>query len=397
MITLITGTPGAGKTLYTVANLLRDLVGSEVDSVGPDGKPCKVPRVVFTNINDLMLDHEKIDGRVGGGLADWHKWVKPGNVICYDEVQKEWPVRPNGSKVPDFIQALETHRHMGCDFIIITQGPQLIDQNVRALVGRHLHVRRMGGVSGSIVYEWDHCSRQLIFSQAMAKKPFRYPKDVFNLYKSSELHTKPKMTIPGAIYVVGGALACSALLIPYVMQRIDAKSQAAAKPAEVQEAKNTQPESAPSPSGTVIVKKTENHIKPPPMPRDGLESLPAVVPPPIAVDAFEYVGIIATGEKRIHLFKKPGGALVQSPNLLALGYKIESTDDCSVTLSHGKGQHIYMCALGPTHAPGQPRTITPQVHTQMAALVRQPPMKQPPPTDPAILSGIQAARGIKPI
>jgi zona occludens toxin len=376
MITLITGTPGAGKTLYTVANLLRELVGSEVDSVGPDGKPCKIPRVVFTNINDLMLDHEKIDGRVGGGLADWHKWVKPGNVICYDEVQKEWPVRPNGSKVPDFIQALETHRHMGCDFIIITQGPQLIDQNVRALVGRHLHVRRMGGVAGSIVYEWDHCSRQLIFSQSMSKKPFRYPKDVFTLYKSSELHTKPKMAVPGAIYVVGLALVAAVAMVPYIKGRIDSKSEIAAAPDKAQKPE-TVSGAAPGQKPAKTVVASENHIKPPAFPRVIEEPEKALPAPPVPVDAFEYMGQLVTSAKRIYLFKKPGGGLIQSDNLLALGYKLESADDCSVTLSHGKTERTFLCALGPT-TPGPARQVNPDIQTRMAALSRPPVAVTPP-------------------
>jgi zona occludens toxin len=172
MITLITGNPGAGKTLYCVSNLLRDLIGSVVKSVDAGGREVETPRVVFTNINGLLLDHELIDGSDTGGLANWHEWAKPGAVICFDEVQREWKPRANGSKVPKCIEMLETHRHMGVDFIILTQHPGLIDQNIRALVGRHLHVRRFGGMGAAIVYEWDHCSRNLLYSKSLGKKAF---------------------------------------------------------------------------------------------------------------------------------------------------------------------------------------------------------------------------------
>lgn len=344
MITLITGTPGAGKTLYTVANLLRELVGSEVDSTDEKGQPCKVPRVIYTNINGLLLEHDLIDGRSGGGLADWHKWAKPGAVICFDEVQKEWGVRPNGSKVPDCIQALETHRHMGVDFIVITQGPQLIDQNMRALVGRHLHVRRMGGVGGSIVYEWDHCSRQLLYSKALAKKPFRYPKDVFQLYKSAELHTKPKMSLPGALWVTVMALVVAAFLIPYIKGRIDDRNAPAV-------AATKKPEPATTPPPVVMgTKVTTNHLKIPDTPRD-VEAIKP--PPPVPVDALEYVGTMVSDTARLHLFKKPGGGVVKGQTLVAQGYKMETDDDCTLKVSYGANERTFICTLGPTAAPGQ--------------------------------------------
>lgn len=348
MITLITGTPGAGKTLYTVANLLRDLVGSEVDSTDDNGQPCKIPRVVFTNINGFMLDHEKIDGRDGGGLADWHKWAKPGSVICFDEVQKEWPVRPNGSKVPECIQALETHRHMGVDFIVITQGPNLIDQNLRSLVGRHLHVRRLGGIGGSVVYEWDHCSRQLLYSKAMAKKPFRYPKDAFQLYKSAELHTKPKASVPMALWFAGAALAGSAFFVPYAMNRIGGKVDMEAK-GKTEPAKTAQ--AAPSPPAdpnAVTVKESKRHLKIPDLPRDPFVGIP---PPPVPLDALEYAGTLRSDEAELHLFRRPGGGVIKSETLVSMGYKIKSEDGCTLTVSYAGQDRHFLCTLGPTPAP----------------------------------------------
>lgn len=227
MITLITGTPGAGKTLYCISKLLRDLVGSVIKSTDQNGHPVETPRRIMTNIPGLLLDHELIGPDEGGGLADWHKWAKPGDVIAFDEVQRSWPPRPNGSRVPEYISALETHRHMGVDIIILTQNPMLLDRNVLALVGRHLHVRRFGGVGAALVYEWDHCSRQLMYSKALKKSPFRYDKSVFKLYKSAELHTKPKTSIPPLVYAVILALLGAAFFIPNTISRVASKSDKA--------------------------------------------------------------------------------------------------------------------------------------------------------------------------
>lgn len=232
MITLITGTPGAGKTLYTVSKLLSELVGSVVKSTDERGEVKETPRRICANIPRLLLDHELIDGDEEHGVRGWHKWCKPGDVIVADEVQRYWPPRPNGSKVPEDISALETHRHKGVDFIIITQNPMLLDRNVMALVGRHLHVRRFGGLGASIVYEWDHCSRSLMYSKALNKSPFRYSKKAFKLYLSSELHTKPKTRVPTLAYVVLVALAAAAYFVPSIASRIASKSDKPATQAQ---------------------------------------------------------------------------------------------------------------------------------------------------------------------
>ena len=61
MITLITGSPGSGKTLYCVDKLLRPLIGTTVDSTNDEGETTTYNRTVFTNIPRLLLDHELID------------------------------------------------------------------------------------------------------------------------------------------------------------------------------------------------------------------------------------------------------------------------------------------------------------------------------------------------
>jgi zona occludens toxin len=125
-----------------------------------------------------------------------------------------------GTKPPAEIAALETHRHKGVDFILITQHPMLIDQNVRRLIGRHEHVRRIFGMQRALVYQWDGCQSDVSRLAGGTRSVFTYPKKAFELYKSSELHTKPKYKIPAfflfpvavvALAVVAGPSAFSAL------------------------------------------------------------------------------------------------------------------------------------------------------------------------------------------
>lgn len=220
MITIITGTPGAGKTLYTIEKLLQPLVGTHVPQTGEDGVTTMHPRTIYTNINGLLLDHEKIDGGDNQGLRDWHEWAKPGSVIVFDEVQRHWVPRANGSKVPDDIQALETHRHMGVDFILITQNVLLVDRNIHALAGRHLHIRRVANMPMAIVYEWDHVSRGLLYAKSLTKSPWRYSKKVFKLYKSAELHTKQPRKIPGLVWFVLAGLVGVSVLAPTTYARL---------------------------------------------------------------------------------------------------------------------------------------------------------------------------------
>lgn len=226
MITVLTGTPGAGKTLYAISELLFPLYDfaagkwKPIDKREEDGSTSQVERTVYTNINGLLVDHELVQNDGEQGLHNWHKWAKPGSLIVVDEFQKVWPPRPNGAKVPDDVQAFDTHRHMGVDFILITQNAMNVDRHLHGLTGRHLHVRRMASMHLAIVYEWDHCSRTLLYSKAMTKAPWRYKKKAFKFYKSSELHTKQRNKLPGLVWFVLAGLCALAYLIPSFQARM---------------------------------------------------------------------------------------------------------------------------------------------------------------------------------
>jgi zona occludens toxin len=373
MITLITGTPGAGKTLYAISKLLRDLVGSTVKKTNEDGSVTEVPRRIVTNINGLLLDHELIGPDEGGGLADWHKWCKPGDVICYDEVQRSWTPRANGSKVPEYIAMLETHRHMGVDFILLTQNPMLIDRNVTALVGRHLHVRRFGGIGAAIVYEWDHCSRSLLFSKSIAKHTFKYDKSVFKLYKSAELHTKPKTSVPTLAIVAVLAVVGAAFAIPYAAGRIGAHGDLAKKAVDPAgnrpelTAKNSQAQTAVAPPAPTNTPSTTD-----------TQSTDLTVVMPYALDTMVLAGAMHFGEKTSHFFRaaETGGALLQSDKLAKVGYTFDSVDGCMVKVTYANTSKMFVCehpdkpsrppSAAPAPEPYFPRLPSPQIQAAKA-------------------------------
>lgn len=198
MIILITGVPGSGKTLYTVSELLN--------------KQFKDRPLYINGIPDLLIPHEPLSDE---DLQHWFDGrVQTNGVICIDEVQRLWRPRSSTSAVPEHIAKLETHRHQGLDFVIITQHPQLIDANVRRLVGRHIHVRRAWGMKGAMIYEWDHCSTNTQAVKQAQTKLWKYDKKAYELYKSSELHTKAFGNVP-MILKAGLLLLFAAPLIWY--------------------------------------------------------------------------------------------------------------------------------------------------------------------------------------
>ena len=262
MITVITGTPGAGKTLYAITKLLLPLIGTHVPVTDEDGVTTMHPRTIYTNIRGLLIDHELIDAGDNQGLKDWHLWAKPGAVIVFDEFQRAWPPRPNGSKVPDEIQALDTHRHMGVDFVLITQNVINTDRHVHGLVGRHLHVRRMANLPLTIVYEWDHCSRQLLYAKSLTKQAWRYDKKVFKLYRSADAHTKQPRKIPGLVWFVLVGLVAAAYLGPTFYNRLQDRIAGGKKPETVAQAPAKQSAAAPADPLTVATAAPAAEEKP---------------------------------------------------------------------------------------------------------------------------------------
>jgi zona occludens toxin len=187
-IYLVTGTPGAGKTLRTlwvVENLRRQL-----DKSG-------TPRdVYYCGIADLNLPWIEFDDR-----KKWHD-LPDKSIIVIDEAQKAFRPRASSLAVPDFVEALETHRHRGIDLYVITQHPAMLEQNLRRLVDTHEHLMRKFGSKWATVHLWkgvkDNCDKS---RKDSIETEFRYPKEVFAWYKSAELHTH-RLKIPFKIWLL---------------------------------------------------------------------------------------------------------------------------------------------------------------------------------------------------
>lgn len=214
MITVITGQPGSGKTALCVSML------SNIQ-----GRP-----IVVMGIDDLKIDHQPAPP-----VSEWVQWRKspedetlslpyflfPQNaVVVIDECQRVFRPRASGSKVPAEVQAFETHRHTGVDFILLTQHVGLVDPNIRKLVGKHIHVRVTP--FGRYLYEWTELgdpespsSRELA-----ARSSYKLPKKFFDLYKSAELHTKVSRKMPAYVWLFGFVVVSAIGLAGYTYTRV---------------------------------------------------------------------------------------------------------------------------------------------------------------------------------
>ncbi|WP_440996599.1 zonular occludens toxin domain-containing protein [Arhodomonas sp. SL1] len=193
MLTLVTGTPGAGKSLYVIHTL------QEVTE-----RP-----VYYHGIEDLKLPWYPLEEP-----RNWPEEVPDGAIVVLDEVQQYFGPRGPQQKVPEGVAALETHRHRGIDLYFITQHPNLLDHHARRLVGEHVHLKRNFGAPFATLYHGNEVMDPKDRGElAKAQKTqWRYPKKTFYLYKSAEVHTHrfrlPKKllwAIPALAAVVGGA------------------------------------------------------------------------------------------------------------------------------------------------------------------------------------------------
>lgn len=223
MITLITGTPGAGKTAYAVAELF--------------ALQAQANRPLFVlGIPDLKLDHSPVPpldqwavvqaSAIDASFQEANFTFPDGALVVVDEAQQVFRPRANGAAVPPYVAAFERHRHSGLDFWLITQHPTLLDANVRKLIGKHIHIR--SSWSGRQLFErpepFDPGSRTEL--NLAATRPYKLPKKAFELYKSASLHVKQSRRIPITVYALFILLALMIAIGVFSYQRFTSDKEA---------------------------------------------------------------------------------------------------------------------------------------------------------------------------
>lgn len=189
MLYLITGVPGSGKTLKMISDLMKrkDLQNRPLYLDG-------IPEVDGTIIPNLPIPE-------GESMETWHKWAPAGAILVIDECQRVFRPRPSGSKVPEHVAELETHRHRGIDIFLLTQHPRLVDLNVRSLIGHHCHISKTNlGVRR--MFEWERCGdpQSRTDVEGAVKSVYTLDKKAFGVYKSAEEHTKIRTKLSRTVY-----------------------------------------------------------------------------------------------------------------------------------------------------------------------------------------------------
>ena len=181
MLTLVTGVPGAGKTLYTLSLLKREH--------GDGSRPIYVDRIKDIN-HDYFGSQDMPD-------PDKRYELPHGSILVFDEAQYVFPQRGASQKKPEKVEQFSVHRHSGYDIYITTQDANNVDAFIRRMTGRHFHLTRILNRNAAKVIEFDHFeSKPLGYHEqkaAISSGPWIYDKKLFEQYKSATLHThKPK-------------------------------------------------------------------------------------------------------------------------------------------------------------------------------------------------------------
>lgn len=234
MITLITGTPGSGKSAFALLQML-DILKDE-RPLFVHGVPNLTLPHHLVKCNSLTCDYCNSVNWSGEYLINtaenWHEWSPDGAVLFFDEVQHIYRPRASGAKVPESVAAFETHRHRGLDFYLITQSPKLIDINIRQLIGRHIHLKSTWLTR--FKYEWPECSDNVQNVTDAVKSKYELPKKVFKYYKSASIHTKQKHEKPISFYMFFLAIFVFLALGYRVKVKMDAAELQAKQALEIQ-------------------------------------------------------------------------------------------------------------------------------------------------------------------
>lgn len=189
-IVLVTGKPRIGKTAFAVEMIMFD--------------DYYKGRKIYSNVNGLEIPHlQPPEGHTWDDLHVWLQWKEnTGAVVLFDEVQNLFPKRAAVGKISDNVSWLHIHGHNAIDLVLITQSPSVIDQNLRELVGKHIHIaaNKMGGLTR---LEWNEVAMYPTKQAGNALSISHKIRDeVFGYYKSAEAHIEHKHVKSRWYYVI---------------------------------------------------------------------------------------------------------------------------------------------------------------------------------------------------
>lgn len=185
-ITILVGTPGAGKTLFTMSQLRKEFE----ETILVEDQEIK-RQVYYYNIPGVTVDEWK-------ALDDpttWHK-LPHGSVIIIDEAHEVFAKMDHKLSTPEHIEAAATLRHRGHTLVLITQHPVDLNIFLRRRCTRFIYLKRpLTQGNWASAFQWPEYEEKYKDEYQQKKADsfvFTYPEDAFKTYKSSQLHTKKK-------------------------------------------------------------------------------------------------------------------------------------------------------------------------------------------------------------
>jgi zona occludens toxin len=262
MITIISGTPGSGKTALVVDMIIDEVrLGRKIFTYGIPKLLLNVLQVdnphTWQDGTWLAIDHyDPATSKLKGIKSTWMPRGCPsscpylsscdkigvdrpdaGSLIIVDEAHTEFPQRSSSSKVPPYIEALTVHRHQGLDFWFLTQRPSFLDPFIRGLCSRHLHIALSAfSFTGSrVLLEWTEYQETVNrTSKLLANRRSYKPRPhVFPLYHSATIHTKLDQKMPTIMktFILVAFIFC--LIAGFAVMRAKSRIEALSQPAQV--------------------------------------------------------------------------------------------------------------------------------------------------------------------
>lgn len=266
MITIISGTPGSGKTALIVDMMMDELkLGRKIFTIG-------IPKLLL-GVHEGGDSHTWQDGtwlqidsynpertKQKGIKSTWFPRGCPdnceflstcprvgslnrdaapdaGSLIIIDESHTDFPQRASGKAPPPYVEALTVHRHQGLDFWFVSQRPSFLDPFIRGLSSRHIHLslNPFSFTGARNKYEWSEYQETVNRTAKLlaTKSDYKPSPAVFPLYASASVHTKLDQLMPTIMKVFIVSVLLIVALVGFGLYRVKSRVQSVQQPQTV--------------------------------------------------------------------------------------------------------------------------------------------------------------------
>lgn len=208
MITLYSGTPGAGKSLHLASRLYNRMKHVRAPIIGnfkANFSSLKKPKGDYLYMDNVDLTPERLIWFSQNYSAYKGRHVKEGEILLViDECQllfnsRDWGNRDRGAWLSFFTQ----HRKLGYEVILIAQFDRMLDRQIRSLIEYEWVHRKVSnfGTPGKIMSAF--CMGKLFVAvkvwyplkEKVGSEFFTYKKKYSGIYDTFAMFTDPKAAV----------------------------------------------------------------------------------------------------------------------------------------------------------------------------------------------------------